>query len=382
MTNVYNKLMYAGTMLEAIRPTNMVMFFVGFPFYVVQKKKTKKYQIRTAKILVMYSALAYFIYLWNIYHILTMEGTTVDLINGSSLFKYGHRFKIYLDCLTIIVIYLESFWNRVEVPKSFGHLLDIDNTWKVLGLTKNYSYIKKGNFVALLVQGFVHVSQATISTVFMYSWMNMNSFSIIYAMTAPGYLFTALLTTYISGVNQARHNLVALNSELELICKHAFLTKSVAQSVCLKVDETSARQKQLFDELCSSSRDDIIIQRLTVYWMLYDKICDYVDSFNRIYLFKVFVIFSVSFASMVVNFFIALSALDWIANNKGDEKTFFFMCYSYCQGIINFINIFLTVVLCQICQKMVSIHITPLQFFVSRIRNILMKYLNNFEYWS
>lgn len=350
------KLLDAETMFEAVQPMNLVLLFIGVPFFVIQKKNSPKFESQTNAIFIIYAIMGFIGFWWSTYQILTTGETAINLIHGSPLFKYGDRFKVFSDFLVVFVIILDAIWNKNALSRHLDNLIDVDNTWKVLGLTKNYGRMKRRFILALLLQNFMHLSQVISSTALMYSWMKNQAFSILFAMFAPGYLYTALLTIYGSSLGQTRLNFEVINSELELICENSLLTKTGADNACLNVEETFLRQKQLLQDLCSVSRDEIVIQRLTVYWHIYDKLCDDVDSLNRYFFLKVFFILGVSFSSMVINVFVGLNALVWIARNQSDERMYFFMSYSFCQGALNFFNIFMTIVVCQFCQKTVSLH--------------------------
>lgn len=354
MHRLFKKLLNAETMLEAVQPLIFVQLFIGFPYYVDQKKNSKKHETRSKTIIIFISIFGYFFFWWNVYQISTTGETTIDLINGSSLFKCGDRFKIYSDFFTMAVIYFNSVWNRDVLSKHLDSLLNIDSTWKVLGLTKDYVKIKRRYITGLALQNAIHVSQMISSTALLYSWTTDQTYSILFVMFVPSYIYTALLTIYLSNLGQARLNFVVINSELELILKHSLLTKTGAENACLKAGETSSRQKRLLRELCSPCRDEIVTQRLSLYWKIYDKVCDNIDYLNGCYFVKIFLILGVSFMSIVINVFVGLNALVWIANNKRDERAFFFVCYSFCQAGVNFFNIFLTIALCRFCQKTVS----------------------------
>lgn len=341
-------------MLEAVQPLNIVQLLIGIPFYVDQKRNSKIYENRTKTIFIFYSVFGYCFFWWNVYAISTTGATTIDLINGSSLFKYGDRFKIYSDFFTLTMIYFDSIWHKDAIPKHLSNLLEIDNTWKVLGLTKSYRRIKIRYILGLALQNAMHISLMISSTSLMYSWMTDDDLSMLFVMFVPSYVYTALLAIFLSNQGQARLNYEVINAELELIWKHSSLTKTAAEGACLMAEETLSRQKQLVQELCSPSRDEIVIQRLTLYWKIYDKLCDSVDHLNRCFHLKIFLILGVSFTSVVINVFIGLNALVWMANNKSEEKAVFFVCYSFCQAGVNLFNIFLTIALCQFCQKVVS----------------------------
>lgn len=354
-------LLKADTMLEAIQPMIIVLLFNGIPFIVIQNKESQEYKVKTKKIFVICSILGYSIYLWIMCSILTTDETAIGLINGSSLFKFGDRFKIYSDFFILLVVIIDSMWKRDFLSSIMSKLLDIDNMWKALGVNKNYTRIKRKLFFALIFQGVLHVGQAITICVLMYYWMNRNAFTIIYAMTAPGYAYTSLLSMYQTSLGYARLNLAIINSELELICKHSLLTKTGAKKYCLNVEETCIRQNKLLEELQSTSRDAIVIQRLTLHWKIYDRLCDYYDCLNSAYFIKLLLIIGVSFTSMVINLFIGLNAVGWIANERGDENAIFFMLYAFFQGMVNIVNIFLTIFICQLSQNTVSLKIITIR---------------------
>lgn len=366
LSDKLRKLVEANDILESIQPITGVLQAVGFPYNIVKKKNSDGYVFKLTVPFVLNFVMGGAVFMWCMYKFQTRENTAVvDTVIHGWLFKYGDRINLYSNCWILTIFYLLStFRDYKGFPKIALILCDIENLWKSLGINKNYHRMKVLTTVVIISQSSVPWSQVILGVVQMSSWKESLNYFEIYPMYMPGFLFTVLLTSYGVFTFQGTNiNFSIMSSELELIYKKRLLDKSEAKALFLGADSTKLRQNLLLKELESSSRDEVVSERLTQYWKIYDRICDYTDSVNETFSFKVVVIFAMSFVSMVFYLFITLSSVGWMA--KGGERAYFIFTYALGQSVLQFVHTFFTIRFIHNCQASVSLILFKNIAFVS-----------------
>lgn len=178
-----------------------------------------------------------------------------------------------------------------------------------------------------MIQSCIPCGQMIFSVVMMISWKEKPSYFEFFPMFTPGYTYTVVPASYCIFIIQGSTiNCWIISTELELIHEKRFLAKAGAEYLFLDADLTNLLQNALLQELESSSRDELVSERITQYWKIYDRVCDFVDSVNETFSLKISMIFGMSFGSMIFNLFVSLSAVYWMS--KGGEKSLFSLTYA------------------------------------------------------
>lgn len=354
MSKVIKKLLKAEDILEALSPITTMLRLLGFPYCIEKKKDSEGYVFKVTVSFMINFIFGGIIFIWCLYQFHVNESAAiVDTAIMDAFFRYGDRFIVYLNSIVVGFLYWSSFIDINGYPKVAFILSDIEKLWKVLGIRKEYSQIKLKLIFAAIIQSCVPCGQMIFSIGMMMSWMNKPSYYEFLPMFIPGYTYTVVLASYCIFIIQGSTvNCWIISTELECIHEKRFLAKAEAEYLFLDDDSTKLRQNALLQELESSSRDEVVSERLVHYWKIYDRVCDYTDSVNETFSFKVTLIFGMSFGSMIFNLFVSLSAVQWMA--KGGEKTLFFLTYALGQSTIHFTNMLLTILILQACQKSVS----------------------------
>lgn len=343
----------ADDIFGALKPTTVLMQVLGFPYHM--EKKKEGYVSRITPFFALNTFMGATFYIWCVYKFYSTDRISIaNTVIKESIIKYGDRTIVYSNSFIMGMIYMSAWRDSKGFPKYATIISDIENHWKTIGIIKQYSQIKVTLLISSVIQSCIPCGQMVFSIAVMYSWKDPPSYFELSPMFSPGYMYTFILAGYsifiIQGCNV---NFGIISSELELIHKRRFLDKAGLKSVFLDADTTNLRQNILLQELESSSRDEIVSDKLTQYWKIYDRICDCTDTVNEMFSFKVVLIFGMSFGSMIYNLFITLSSVGWMA--RGGERALFFLAYALGQSVMHFINIFLTVYYLQGCQNSVSL---------------------------
>lgn len=350
----FRKLFEAENIFEAMKPITGIMQLMGFPYNLIRKKDSEGFVIKITAYFVLTFSLGATFYTWCMYKFYSTDKIqVVDTVMKGSLFKYGNRFMVFASFSVVTLAYLSSLKDIKRYPKVALILADIESLLKPLGINKQYSRIKVNLIFACIAQSCVPYGQLILSLIQMSSWMEKLTYYEFIAMYSPSYICTVVLATYCTFIYEGNTlNCSIISSELELILKKRFLSKNEIESLFLDVDSTILHQKLMFEELETLSRDEVVFERLNKYWKIYDRICDYTESVNETFSFKVALIFGMSFGCMIFNVFITLSAVGWMT--RGGDKTYFLLTYSLGQSALHYINIYLTIKFIQVSQNSVS----------------------------
>lgn len=354
VSKMIRKILRAEDIIEALSPMIIMLRLLGFPYFIVKRKDSEGYVFKITVHFIINYVFGGTIFIWCLYQFhVNKSDTIVDSAIKEALFRYGDRLMVYVNSIVAGFLYLSTYLDIKGYPKIALILSDIENLWKTLGIRKEYSLIKLRLIFAAIIQSCVPCGQMVFSIITMMSWNDKPSYYEFFPMFTPGYTYTVVLASYsLFIIYGSTVNCWIISTELEFILRKRFLGKAEAEYLYLNADSTKLRQNALLQELESSSRDEVVSKRLTQYWKICDRICDYSDSVNETFSFKVALIFGMSFGSMIFNLFVSLSAVQWMS--KGGEKTLFFLTYALGQSAIHFTNMFFTILIVQICQNSVS----------------------------
>lgn len=362
IAKVFRNFFEADDIFGALKPTTGLMQLLGFPYHLEKKKDSEGYVSKMTPFFALNTSMGMLFFVWSTYKLYSMERDSIaDTVIKESLVKYGDRTIVYSNCFVIGILYVSAWQDIRGFPKYAAILSDIESRLKTLGISKQYSQIKVTLIISSVLQSWIPCTQMVFSITVMYSWRDQPSFLELSPMFTPGYMYTLMLASHCIFIIQGGSvNCWIISSELELIHNKRFLDKAGVKWIYLNADATKLRQNLLLKELESSSRDEVVSERLTQYLKLYDRICDCTDTVNEIFSFRVVLIFGISFGTMIYNLFITLSSVGWMA--KGGERALLFLSYALGQSMMHFINIFLTVFYLQGCQNSVSLVSTSICF--------------------
>lgn len=353
MSKVYKKLFEADSILEALRPITLTMQILVFPYHIEKRKNAVGYVFKTSPLLAILYAMGASAFLWCMYKLhTTYTAAFVETVAKGSIFKFSATFNVYSNTILLTLIYIVSLIEAKRYPK-VGHILnDIEDLWIPLGVKKEYPRVKMSILRLIFGQSSILWTQMIYTVVLMSFWKEKLAYFEIYTMFMPSFQCILLLTFFCIFVFQGiTVNCRIICSELEFITRKKMSGKTELRSIFLNIDKTKFRQDEFLKELESSSRDEVVSERLTQYWKIYDRICDYTNSLDETYSMKVALLLGLSFVSMIANLFITLSAVGWMA--KGGERSIFLLSYSLSMSTIHFIHMFLTVGYIHSCEKSV-----------------------------
>lgn len=298
---------------------------------------------------ILYNSLFLLAYLYCIYVVTKTRETVVGHFHGTILFEIGDLFRIHSNLLTVIVNAFGIFLNKQLYAVIMTLFSDIDNNFALLGVDRHYEKIKYKPYIGLFVIAVIFLTSFTINDSLANTWNSKPSVYLWIVIFIPSNVATYYVAIYCTAVLVFDYHMKILNDEIQKMAKNELFqyVKNIYKNDKLLTSEIKRNTVM-------KTNKDLELERITIFWTIYDGICDGASNLNRLYGLRILTIIGVSFTSLVFNCFFVWSVYLSIA--KGDDSTqnYTFLIYCIQQMVINWGNISVTIYVCNSFKKQVK----------------------------
>lgn len=353
----------AKTLQEGLRPISIISAISGINPFTYDLSKTPKSHYNIP--IFIYSICFYGIYVYSFVKV--FDHVDKDpYFKKSLLLQYTFKFKIVLGliCLSTLIIEGFTFPNRYAV--NLYNFVMVDKMIINLGSNIDYRILfKESVFIVVATQVINLVFEVTIAIVASESLLR-SSWKLTTALYGPGYVSEMSLLFYGMFVYLVKVDIDRINKHLAQLCD-VKLIRGMGYNYCNKPDasedereiknlKTTMAFKVKMSKLVTTKLQETNkvmmnmakTKRINEIVRIYDKICDITDGMYEAFSFKVLVIVTFCFISLVLNLFYVLSVVTYIFYGDYTDVLISFFCMSMHQGIMNMLFM---VFICTACER-------------------------------
>lgn len=263
----------------------------------------------------------------------------------------------YFRATIVLYLLLGSLCNIAYHGYSLSHLDKILGIFHVAGIEKNVSNFNFGIFYWIFMQSLFYLCHFLMEAQYNKSKDTIFLLTIAYATNFPICISSTILTRWLILVKQASQNLNIVNAELELISERKMTSEHDAKVAQLHPKKTELRQIDILRRLASPERDSLFLNRIMIFWRVYDEICDFTWSLDKTYSLKLVMIFLESLGTLVYRiskiFLISCGVTNGWFNNKGFASFYVVIGLSLLEVSLRIIQFVVAISTCSQCKNLV-----------------------------
>lgn len=260
-----------------------------------------------------------------------------------SILGVAEKFQIYTGFFSLVYLMVSAVINKDDLAKMFEIQDDVYKLFKSLERKPLYYQLKFKLFLLTLAYFSMYTTFSTLDVLFKSSSSGWAFYTMTSTLYSPVVQETATLVVFTAFVYVITLNLALLNEEMMKI--------SFNQETTLNNLDNTKGSVDMWKMTNLQARDALLLEKLNLLWNIYIKICDCSFVICRYFSGKILAILTMSFLSVLLNFFFLLSSMFKLLNSDLIEGRVFL--FAIIQFIFNSMNIIVIIYVCNLCEQRV-----------------------------
>lgn len=361
----FEHVLNARTFLEGIRPISFISAISGINPFTYDLSKSPKTRMNIP--LVMYSFWLYCFYAYAVVKALAQEDQ-VYFFERSQFLKYTFTFKIVLGVICTFSLIIEGFVFINRYAVNLYNFVRVDEMMIDLGTKIDYKILFKESLFVVAVTQIINISFEVIIAAVVSQKLLESSWKMTIALYGPGYFSEMSLIFYGMCAYLVKVDIDRINKHLAQLCDVKLIRgmgynchkrvaskganeeiKILKTKMALPVKQSKLATRSKVQETNKVMKDMARTKRINAILRVYDKICDITDGLYDAYSFKVLIIVTYCFISLVLNMFYILGVVTYIYFGDYSDVLISLFCMSLHQGIMNFVFVVIISTTCEQC---------------------------------
>lgn len=365
MIKYINNIFTAKSIQEGLRPISIIATLSGIKPFNYIPSKTPKSTIHFPKMIYLIGV--HCIYFYCVHIILFQCDFQDDQSNTTTILSYPLSIKVILGGICLTLLAVESFFNINRYAVNWYNLEKVDTMMIELGIEINYTALLKESLFVVVTMEFINIVFQFIIALFVSDKLFKPSWKIGVALYGPGYISEMYLLFYGMCAYLVKVNIDRINQQLAKLCDYKLVrgmghtyqksrdednngelkNHGTMIKYPIKITKYTAKAKE---ETNTVMKNMARARKINTIFQIYDKICDITDGMYNAYSFKILVIVTYCFISLVLNLFYVMGVVTSIYLGKYSDVLMSLFFMSLHQGLMNVLFVMFVTTMCEQCR--------------------------------
>lgn len=275
------------------------------------------------------------------------------LLNFGKTFKYTELSQIYLGLVTITVVHIMKYTHRDCLATHFEIAEQLCEIFDKLGSPVEYASLKIRFLFASSMQIVISAILLGISFMAAFKLSEEQFLPVVIVMVFPSYTIAFAQFMGTSLIYFTWTILQTLNEEVNKLLMMRSDNPPIAESLNIYI----RTKKSVFPQIKKCQ----FLLKLNLIWKAYALICKNRNNINAYFAWTILPIVALTFINILFNIFNSVFMISLLL--KGRESLYYIYFFRSVKCVVNVTNMFLLIIVCNICEKEVGFSIYPVDAY-------------------